>query len=112
MKVVGVPSFVKYGSLNLKATNNLVVTDSPFFSTILLRVIGAMGKRLCNLGKKVKISGGEGSGCINDGPDAWAVGPAEDGSKLNDNVGEVRVDFDGKDGGRRRFGGGKHLPLN
>jgi hypothetical protein len=55
-----------------------------------------VGKCLWDLGKEVEISSGEGGGCIDDGPDALAVGSAKDGSKLDDNVGEVRVDLMGR----------------
>ncbi len=71
-----------------------------------------MGKCLCNLGKEVEISSGEGGGCIDDGPDAWAVGSAKDGSKLDDDVGEVRVNFDGESAARRSFSGGKDCAMS
>ncbi len=59
--------------------------------------------------KEVEIPGGEGGGCVDDGPDARAVRPTEDGSKLHDDMGEGRVDFNGKDLASWGIGGGQHL---
>jgi hypothetical protein len=119
MKVVGFPSFVRYGRLNLKATVNLVVMDSPFLNnpnkgdrSIFLGGIhsgNCVGECLCNFGKEVEKPSGEGGGCVDDGPDAQAVQPAKDGSELHDDVEEGCVDFDGKDLVSWGIGGGQNL---
>ncbi len=59
--------------------------------------------------KEGEIPGGEGGGCVDDGPDAWAVQPTKDGSKLYDDMGEGRVDFNEKDLASWGIGGGQHL---
>jgi hypothetical protein len=57
------------------------------------------------------IHGGKylGGGCVDDGPDAWAVRPTKDGSKLHDDMGESRVDFNRKDLASWGISGGQHL---
>ncbi len=56
-----------------------------------------------------EIPGGEGGGCVDDGPDARAVRPTKDGSKLRDDMGEGHVDFDGKDLVSWGISGGQHM---
>ncbi len=68
-----------------------------------------VGECLCDECNEVEITGGEGGGCVDDGPDAPAVQPTKNGSKLHDDMGEGRVDLDRKDSVSWGISGGQHL---